>query len=59
MLKAMVPGVIITQPGSEGKGHQIFLRGFDAVHGSDVEITMNGIGLNEPGLVHGQGYVDL
>ena len=33
----LVPGVKIVQHGSEGKGHQLLLRGFDAAHGSDVE----------------------
>ena len=55
----MAPGLTIVQHGSEGKGHQIFLRGFDAVHGSDVEVTVDGLSLNEPSHVHGQGYVDL
>jgi outer membrane receptor protein involved in Fe transport len=55
----LVPGVVIVQHGSEGKGHQLFLRGFDAAHGSDVEVLLNGVSLNEPSHVHGQGYLDL
>ncbi len=58
-LLQLVPGVEIVQHGSEGKGHQIMLRGFDAAHGSDVEITLESVPLNEPSHVHGQGYVDL
>lgn len=53
------PGVSITQHSGEGKAHQIFLRGFDAVHGQDVEITAGGIPINEVSNVHGQGYADL
>lgn len=53
------PGVVITQHSGEGKAHQIFLRGFDAVHGQDVEIHVGGIPVNEPSHVHGQGYADL
>src|SRR6187551_10460 len=34
----LVPGLVMVQHGSEGKGHQFFLRGFDAVHGTDLEI---------------------
>ncbi len=56
---ALVPGLRIAQHGAEGKAHQIFLRGFDAVHGSDVEVLVDGIPLNERGNVHGHGYVDL
>jgi hypothetical protein len=55
----LVPGLLITQHGAEGKGHQIFLRGFDAVHGSDVEVLVGGIPINEASNVHGQGYLDL
>lgn len=55
----LVPGVTLVQHGSEGKGHQFFLRGFDAVHGTDLEVTLEGIPLNEWSNVHGQGYLDL
>ena len=34
----VVPGVFITQHSGEGKAYQIFYRGFDAVHGQDLEI---------------------
>lgn len=55
----LVPGIKIVQHGAEGKGHQIFMQGFDAAHGSDVEATLMGVPLNEPSHVHGQGYLDL
>ncbi len=55
----LVQGVIVVQHGAQGKGHQLFLRGFDAAHGSDVEVLLEGISLNEPSHVHGQGYLDL
>jgi outer membrane receptor protein involved in Fe transport len=55
----LVPGLRIVQHGAEGKGHQLFLRGFDAVHGSDVEIRLGGVPLNERMNVHGHGYADL
>lgn len=55
----LVPGLTLVQHGSEGKGYQFFLRGFDAIHGSDLEITLDGIPLNEWSNVHGQGYLDL
>jgi outer membrane receptor protein involved in Fe transport len=55
----LVPGLRVVQHGAEGKGHQLFLRGFDAVHGSDVEVRLEGVVLNERLNVHGHGYVDL
>ena len=58
-LLRLVPGVVLVQHGNEGKGHQFYLRGFDAVHGSDVEVLLEGIPLNEWSNVHGQGYLDL
>lgn len=54
-----VPGLTLVQHGSEGKGHQFFLRGFDAVHGADLEIRLDGIHLNEWSNIHAQGYLDL
>ncbi len=54
-----VPGVFVTQHSGEGKAHQIFMRGFDAVHGQDVELWVGGIPVNEVSNVHGQGYADL
>jgi outer membrane receptor protein involved in Fe transport len=58
-LLRLVPGVFVSQHGSEGKGQQIFLRGFDAAHGADVEVTVAGIPVNELSNIHGQGYIDL
>jgi iron complex outermembrane recepter protein len=55
----LVPGLVVVQHGSEGKGMQVFLRGFDAAHGSDFEVTVDGVPVNEWSNVHGQGYVDL
>ena len=55
----VVPGVFLTQHSGEGKAHQIFLRGFDAVHGQDVELRVGGAPVNEVSNVHGQGYADL
>lgn len=54
-----VPGLYLSRHGAEGKAAQIFLRGFDAVHGSDLEVRIAGLGVNEPSNVHGHGYVDL
>lgn len=55
----IVPGLTLIQHGSEGKGQQFFLRGFDAVHGTDLELTIEGVPINEWSNVHGQGYIDM
>lgn len=55
----LVPGVALVQHGTEGKGPQFFLRGFDAEHGFDLEVKVDGIPLNEWSNVHAQGYLDL
>jgi TonB-dependent receptor-like protein len=58
-LMLTVPGVFVSQHGGEGKAHQIFFRGFDAVHGQDVEIWAGGAPVNDVSNIHGQGYADL
>jgi iron complex outermembrane recepter protein len=55
----LVPGLTLVQHGSEGKGHQFFLRGFDAVHGADLALDVEGIPINEWSNIHAQGYIDL
>lgn len=54
-----VPGLFISQHAGGGKAEQIFLRGFDADHGTDVNISVDGIPVNMPSHAHGQGYSDL
>ncbi|AWW32209.1 TonB-dependent receptor [Echinicola strongylocentroti] len=54
-----VPGLIIGQHAGGGKAEQIFLRGFDVDHGTDVNITMDGMPVNMVSHAHGQGYADL
>lgn len=58
-LLLVLPGTFISQHSGQGKAHQIFLRGFDAIHGQDVEIWIGGAPVNEVSNVHGQGYADL
>jgi iron complex outermembrane recepter protein len=55
----IVPGMTVTQHSGEGKAQQIFYRGFDAVHGQDVEFWVGGAPVNDVSNVHGQGYADL
>ena len=54
-----VPGLITAQHAGGGKAEQIFLRGFDADHGTDVSASVDGIPVNMPSHGHGQGYLDL
>ncbi|MBL8679977.1 MAG: TonB-dependent receptor plug domain-containing protein [Myxococcales bacterium] len=58
-LLALAPGFFLSQHGGEGKAHQLFLRGFDAEHGQDVEFTVAGAPVNDVSNGHGQGYADL
>jgi TonB family protein len=55
----VVPGVAVTQHSGEGKAAQIFYRGFDSVHGQDLELWVGGVPINEASNIHGQGYADL
>jgi iron complex outermembrane recepter protein len=55
----LVPGLLTSQHGAEGHAMQLYLRGFDAVHGADLEVRVAGIPVNELSNVHGQGYLDL
>ncbi len=54
-----VPGLIIGQHAGGGKAEQIFLRGFDIDHGTDITISVDGIPVNMVSHAHGQGYADL
>lgn len=55
----IVPGVFIAQHAGGGKAEQIFLRGFDIDHGTDISLTVDGIPVNMVSHAHGQGYADL
>lgn len=54
-----LPGVYLQRHAAESKGLQFFVRGFDAQHGTDVELRVDGIPVNQSGHVHGHGYLDL
>jgi outer membrane receptor protein involved in Fe transport len=55
----LAPGLVIAQHAGGGKAEQIFLRGFDADHGTDVNISVDGMPVNMVSHGHGQGYADL
>jgi outer membrane cobalamin receptor len=55
----MVPGLFIGQHAGGGKAEQIFLRGFDLDHGTDIKIMVDDMPVNMVSHAHGQGYADL
>ncbi len=57
MLK-LAPGIMLSNEGGEGHAEQVFLRGFDAREGQDIEFTVGGVPINESGNLHGNGYAD-
>ncbi|NBD14471.1 TonB-dependent receptor [Corallococcus sp. c25j21] len=54
----VVPGLVASQHSGEGKAQQLFLRGFDAIHGQDVELNVGGLPVNEVSHIHALGYAD-
>ncbi|WP_188651188.1 TonB-dependent receptor [Yeosuana aromativorans] len=54
-----VPGLFIGQHAGGGKAEQLFLRGFDIDHGTDIAISVDGMPVNMVSHAHGQGYSDL
>jgi iron complex outermembrane recepter protein len=57
-LLRLAPGVLLTNEGGLGHPYQIFLRGFDAREGQDIELTVDGVPFNEVGNPHGNGLAD-
>lgn len=55
----MIPGLVTAQHAGGGKAEQIFLRGFDIDHGTDISLTVDGMPVNMVSHAHGQGYADL
>ncbi len=57
-LLRLVPDLFIAQHAGGGKAEQIFLRGFDVDHGTDVQVSVDGMPVNMVSHAHGQGYAD-
>jgi outer membrane receptor protein involved in Fe transport len=55
----LIPGLIIAQHQGGGKAEQYLIRGFDADHGTDLAIFVDGLPVNLRSHAHGQGYSDL
>ena len=54
----VTPGLVMVQHSGGGKASQYFLRGFDADHGTDVALSIDGIPINMVSHAHGQGFSD-
>ncbi|RKH37219.1 TonB family protein [Corallococcus sicarius] len=57
-LLLLAPGVMLANHGGEGHAETVYLRGFDAGEGKDVEMRLDGVPLNEVSHAHGHGYAD-
>ena len=53
------PGLVVARIEGDAVGHRLMLRGFDADHGQDIELKVDGVPVNQPSHIHGQGYADL
>jgi outer membrane receptor protein involved in Fe transport len=54
----VTPGLLMVQHSGGGKANQYFLRGFDADHGTDLALSIDGMPINLVAHAHGQGYAD-
>jgi iron complex outermembrane receptor protein len=54
----LAPGFLLTNEGGSGHAEQVFLRGFDAHEGQDLEFGVDGVPINDAGNYHGNGYAD-
>lgn len=57
-LLTLVPGLFVAQHAGGGKAEQLFLRGFDIDHGTDIALSLDGMPVNMVSHAHGQGYAD-
>ncbi len=54
----LAPGILLANEGGDGHAEQVFLRGFDAREGQDIEFSVGGVPINELGNLHANGYAD-
>lgn len=55
----IIPGLFTAQHQGGGKAEQMFLRGFDIDHGTDINVSVDDMPVNMVSHAHGQGYADL
>jgi TonB family protein len=53
------PGLYVANIEGNAVADLIYLRGFNAEHGQDIELKLGQVPLNEPSNIHGQGYAYL
>jgi outer membrane receptor protein involved in Fe transport len=53
------PGLMTAQHAGGGKANQYLVRGFDADHGTDHAVFVDGVPVNMRSHAHGQGFTDL
>jgi len=58
-LMRLVPGLFLGEHQGGGLAEHIFFRGFDADHGTDVNVSVDGMPINLVSHIHGQGFADL
>jgi hypothetical protein len=58
-LMRLVPGLFLGEHHGGGIAEHIFLRGFDADHGTDISVSVDDMPLNLVSHIHGQGFSDL
>jgi hypothetical protein len=54
----LAPGLVLANHAGVGHAPGVFMRGFDAGEGQDLEVTVDGVPINEPSNAHGHGYAD-
>ncbi|HWV36864.1 MAG TPA: TonB-dependent receptor [Vulgatibacter sp.] len=54
----LAPGVVLGNHHGEGHAAAVYLRGFDAGEGQDLEFRLEGAPFNEVSNPHGHGYAD-
>ncbi|MEJ7683296.1 MAG: Plug domain-containing protein [Segetibacter sp.] len=54
-LLRLVPGLFVAQHAGGGKARTNFLRGFDCDHGTDIQVSVDGLPVNMVSHAHGRG----
>jgi outer membrane receptor protein involved in Fe transport len=57
-LLTLQPGLLLVNHAGEGHAATMFIRGFDAAEGEDMEVLVEGVPMNEVSNAHGHGYAD-
>jgi iron complex outermembrane receptor protein len=54
----LAPSIFLSNEGGEGHAERVYLRGFDAREGQDIEFSVGGVPVNESGNLHGAGFAE-